>query len=491
MRTSLTHPLQIAEVPAGYGMGKVGLTFCPGKKQAVALTGAWNRDLDLDVAAIVDWNAAAVVTLVEEHELVSLEVDGLGHAVGRAHMAWYHLPIPDLSTPNATFEDTWCKEGAELRHVLRSGFNVLVHCKGGLGRAGTVASRLLIELGMKPGNAVAALRAARPGAIQTARQLAYVNGLSVASEAKPDKSTEAYRDRALGALVGLAVGDALGTTLEFTTRDSKPRVTEIVGGGPFGLEPGQWTDDTSMALALADSLIASNGLDETDLIERFLCWREDGVYSATGKCFDIGMTVSAALRRFKASGDPLAGSTDPMSAGNGSLMRLAPVAIRFWNDSDARADAAARQSRTTHGAPEAVDACIAYADIIAAAIAGLPRSAVLQGQNTSYSGMISSVMAGSWRGKRRAEIRGSGYVAHSLEAALWCVGRTGTFAEAVILAANLGEDADTTAAITGQLAGSLYGLSKIPKSWLARLAWRERIEGMARQLFEQAGSRQS
>ncbi|MBU1253744.1 MAG: hypothetical protein KKE69_05020, partial [Alphaproteobacteria bacterium] len=152
MRTSLTHPLQIAEVPAGYGMGKVGLTFCPGKKQAVALTGAWNRDLDLDVAAIVDWNAAAVVTLVEEHELVSLEVDGLGHAVGRAHMAWYHLPIPDLSTPNATFEDTWCKEGAELRHVLRSGFNVLVHCKGGLGRAGTVASRLLIELGMKPGN---------------------------------------------------------------------------------------------------------------------------------------------------------------------------------------------------------------------------------------------------------------------------------------------------------------------------------------------------
>lgn len=489
MRTSITHPLQIAEVPAGYGMGKVGLTFCPGKKQALALTGAWNRDLDLDVAAIVDWNAAAVVTLVEEHELANLDVEGLGHAVGRAHMAWYHLPIQDLSTPDATFEKKWCQAGAQLRHVVRSGFNVLVHCKGGLGRAGTVASRLLIELGMKPENAVAAVRAARPGAIQTAGQLAYVNGLSVPLEDKPNTSVEARRDSALGAMMGLAVGDALGTTLEFTARDSKPRVTDIVGGGPFYLEPGQWTDDTSMALALADSLLTCNGLNEVDLIERFLCWREDGVYSATGKCFDIGITVSSALRRFKASGDPLAGSTDPMSAGNGSLMRLAPVAIHFWNDAEARGSAAARQSLTTHGAPEAVDACIAYADLIAAAIGGSPRRAVLEPLDARYAGRISKIMAGSWRGKERKTIHSSGYVAHSLEAALWCVGRTGTFAEAVILAANLGEDADTTAAITGQLAGALYGLNGIPESWLATLTWRERIESMAGQLFEQRVSK--
>ena len=144
----------------------------------------------------------------------------------------------------------------------------------------------------------------------------------------------------------------------------------MVGGGPFSLEPGQWTDDTSMALALADSLIACDGLDETDLMRRFVNWRENGEYSAPARCFDIGAHLSGALRRFKATGDPIAGSTDPMSAGNGSLMRLAPVAVRYWNDPDALRDVAARQSRTTHGAPEAVSACVAYAGLIAEAIAG-------------------------------------------------------------------------------------------------------------------------
>jgi ADP-ribosyl-[dinitrogen reductase] hydrolase len=483
MRTSITHPLQIAEISAGDGLGKVGLTFCPGKKQPSALTGAWDRDLLVDVAAIANWNAAAVVTLVEDHELVSLGVKELGGAVRNAHMAWHHLPIADVGTPGAAFEVAWNGAGAELRDVLRAGSNVLVHCKGGLGRAGTIASRLLIELGKEPEIAAATVRQARPGAIETAPQLAYVHALSEVSEEQPDSSREAQRNRALGAMLGLAAGDALGTTLEFAARDSKPRVTDIVGGGPFGLKPGQWTDDTSMALALADSLIACGGLDETDLMERFVRWREQGDYSATGSCFDIGITVSGALRRFKASGDPVAGSIDPMSAGNGSLMRLAPVAVRYWHEPQTLRDVAARQSRTTHGAPEAVDACVAYADLLAEAIAGQPRSHILRPRHDDYAGKIADIMAGSWRGKHRSQIRGSGYVAHSLEASLWCVARTSSFAEAVILAANLGEDADTTAAITGQLAGALYGASGIPEEWLDKLAWRERMEAMASKLF--------
>ena len=297
---------------------------------------------------------------------------------------------------------------------------------------------------------------------------------------------DARRDRAIGALLGLAVGDALGTTLEFSARDTKPRVTDIVGGGPFRLEAGQWTDDTAMALALAASLDERGELDEHDLMERFVSWRETGEYSATGTCFDIGITISSALRRFKASGNPVAGSTDPMSAGNGSLMRLAPVAIRYWNDADTRTNAAARQSHTTHGAPEAVAACVAYADLIAEAISGVPKNEVLRPRNHDYAGKIRGIMAGSWRGKHRDEIRGSGYVAHALEASLWCVGRTGSFAEAVVLAANLGEDADTTAAITGQLAGALYGASGIPQDWLDKLAWRERIEQVAGALFDKS-----
>ncbi|WP_206436074.1 ADP-ribosylglycohydrolase family protein, partial [Altericroceibacterium xinjiangense] len=324
-----------------------------------------------------------------------------------------------------------------------------------------------------------------PGAIETAAQLNHVLELGPKAEKKPDTSLIAARDRAIGSLLGLAVGDALGTTLEFTMRDTHPRLTAMEGGGPFHLEPGQWTDDTAMALALGDSLIARGGLDESDLMDRFARWRDEGEYSCTGTCFDIGRTVRGALSRYKQTGDPAAGSTDPRSAGNGSLMRLAPVAIRYWQDRKTLHEIAARQSRTTHGAPEAVDACVAYADILADAIEGRPRSEVLRPRSGPYAGRIESIVAGSWRSKSRGEIRSSGYVAHSLEAALWCVGRTASFYDAVLLAANLAEDADTTAAITGQLAGALYGASGISSNSLGPLAWKERIEEMAASLFEQ------
>ncbi len=172
----------------------------------------------------------------------------------------------------------------------------------------------------------------------------------------------------------------MGTTLEFRARDTTPPLTDIVGGGPFDLRPGQWTDDTAMALALADSLAAHPELDEHDLMERFVDWHERGTYSCTGVCFDIGSTTRAALARYTRTGNPVAGSTDPRAAGNGSLMRLAPVAIRHWADRPTLRDVAARQSRTTHAAPEAVDACVAYAELLADAIAGQRRSEVMRGR---------------------------------------------------------------------------------------------------------------
>jgi len=490
MRTSHSHPLQIAEIEAGadltMGMGKVGLTFCPGKQQPSAATGAWSRDLGLDVEMIARWKAAAVVTLIEDHELASLGVEALGDAVRKAHMAWHHLPIPDVGVPGPEFEAAWQESGAQLRAVLRDGFNVLVHCKGGLGRAGMVAARLLTELGWLPGDAIAAVRQVRPGAIETPAQERHVMGLGTIVEPVPDTSSGAMADRALGAMLGLAIGDALGTALEFAPRDSRPRLEDIVGGGPFGLKAGQWTDDTAMALALAESLIAHPALDEVDLMDRFVAWHEHGTYSCTGGCFDIGITTRAALARYKASGNPIAGSTDPMSAGNGSLMRLAPVAVRHWNGPDTLRQVAARQSCTTHAAPEAVDACVGYAQILAEAFEGRPRRQVLASRTTAFTGAIGPILAGSWRGKHRDEISSSGYVAHSLEAALWSVGRTGSFADAVLLAANLGDDADTTAAITGQLAGALYGASGIPAPWREQLAWGKRITASTRALFEQS-----
>jgi ADP-ribosyl-[dinitrogen reductase] hydrolase len=350
------------------------------------------------------------VTLVEDHELQTLQVTDMGTKVQARHMRWHHLPIPDVSTPSADFERQWNLVGEGLRAQLRAGFNVLVHCKGGLGRAGTIAARLMIELGVAPDDAVAAVRTARPGAIETSAQLAYVTGLKAVPEKQPATTAEAIADRATGALLGLAVGDAVGTTLEFKSRDSYPLLTDMIGGGPFGLKAGEWTDDTAMALALADSLAANPKLDEADLMRRFVGWHESGTYSCTGSCFDIGVTTRQALARWKKTGDPFAGSTDPQTAGNGSLMRLSPVVVAHFGNRALLRDVAARQSRTTHAAPEAVDACVAYAEALADAIEGAQRSEVLRARLEPYTGAIGPIMAGSWRGKPRHEICASGFL---------------------------------------------------------------------------------
>lgn len=179
-RTSLTHPLKIAALSAGPSFGRVGITFCPGKYDPKAMSGYWDRDLSLDLDAIRHWGAAAVVTLVEQNELRLLRVERLGEEVMRRKMLWFHLPIVDASTPNAAFEQRWEVAGETLRTLLRSGRDVLVHCRGGLGRAGTIGARLLIELGMEPTTAVRRVRAARPGAIETREQEKYVLGVRFA-----------------------------------------------------------------------------------------------------------------------------------------------------------------------------------------------------------------------------------------------------------------------------------------------------------------------
>lgn len=283
-------------------------------------------------------------------------------------------------------------------------------------------------------------------------------------------------DRATGALLGLAVGDALGATLEFSRRDTHPFHTEMTGGGPFHLRPGQWTDDTSMALALADSLICCRGFDPHDLMTRFLAWWQEGRYSCTGECFDIGTTTARALARFDRTGDPYAGNTSEDEAGNGSLMRLAPVALFCLNHENAADQLARDQSRVTHGAPQAVEACATFVQILRRAILGDPDPPHLP--EWQEHAAICAIMAGAYRQKERDEISSSGYVVHTLEAALWCISQTTSFEEALVLAINLGGDADTVGAVTGQIAGATYGASAIPPRWLEKLAWREQIEAV-------------
>jgi protein tyrosine phosphatase (PTP) superfamily phosphohydrolase (DUF442 family) len=173
-RTSLTHPLQIAEVRASPLYGRIGITFCPGKHDRSAITGAWARDLGVDLDAVAAWGAQLVLTLVEPAELTALKVPELGAEVQRRGLDWCHLPIADYSVPTEEFEQQWLTQGQDIRTLLRSGSDVLVHCKGGLGRAGMMAARLLVELGMAPDQAIREVRRARKGAIETPSQLALV-----------------------------------------------------------------------------------------------------------------------------------------------------------------------------------------------------------------------------------------------------------------------------------------------------------------------------
>jgi ADP-ribosyl-[dinitrogen reductase] hydrolase len=288
-------------------------------------------------------------------------------------------------------------------------------------------------------------------------------------------------DRFRGCLLGLAAGDAVGTAVEFQPRGSFAPLTDMVGGGPFGLRPGQWTDDTSMALCLAASLVDSDGFDPEDQARRYLRWRDQGYMSSNGTCFDIGSTVSGALSRFEASGDPFAGSDHPRSAGNGCIMRLAPVPMFYAADRAAAVHYAAESARTTHGAAECLDACRLLSSMLCAAFEGEGKESVVRGHDDLplTEPKIAAIANGAYLDKPAGDIRGSGYVVECLEAALWCFCHTDSFEAAVLAAANLGDDADTTAAVCGQLAGAFYGIDGIPARWLNRLAGRSMIEQMA------------
>lgn len=284
-----------------------------------------------------------------------------------------------------------------------------------------------------------------------------------------------------GCLLGLACGDAVGTTVEFSPRGSFAPLTDMVGGGPFGLAPGEWTDDTSMALCLGASLLHCRGFDARDQMNRYCNWRNVGYMSSNGRCFDIGITVSSALSRYLADGEPLAGSPDPRAAGNGALMRLAPIPMYFMADAQATWHFAGESTRTTHGAAQAIACSQLFAWMLREALMGAPREAIFAPRcpHPLADAPTAALAEGSWRGKSVDAIRGSGHCLAALEASIWCFANTDSFESAVLAAANLGDDADTTAAICGQLAGAHYGVDAIPAHWLERLAMREEIDAMA------------
>ena len=296
-------------------------------------------------------------------------------------------------------------------------------------------------------------------------------------------------DRRRGTLIGSAVGDALGAAVEFKSPGSFAPVTGYRSGGPHRLEAGEWTDDTSMALALADS-IASVGWDLDDQANRYVAWWQTGEYSVNGRCFDIGITTRSALGNFAAEKNALtSGDRSDGASGNGSIMRLAPVPIRYAHLYPARVGELARlaeeSSLPTHASDQCVSACRYLAAVLAALIHGEDRDAVLSpdwqplhrlNDLKPLHPLIREVAEGSFRQKQPPAIRGSGWVVQSLEASLWAFHEAPTFEEAVLGAVNLGDDADTTGAVCGQLAGAYWGESHIPEPLRSRLARMDMLE---------------
>lgn len=300
-------------------------------------------------------------------------------------------------------------------------------------------------------------------------------------------------DQFRGCSLGLATGDALGTTLEFQPTGSVNPLNDMVGGGPFGLAPGQWTDDTAMALCLAESLIQCQGFNLSDQMDRYIRWFRTGYLSSTGRCFDIGNTIQAALIYYERSGDPISGSTDPDSAGNGSLMRLAPVPMFFAGHPFEAPEKSGISSQTTHGARAAVDACRFFGGLIAGALEGVSKEELLSErycpqkdywQDQPLVEEIDQIARGSFTRKQPPEIKGTGNVVASLEAALWAFYHSNSFLDGCLLGVNLGDDADPTGAVYGQLAGAYYGLEAIPQTWRSKITYKELIQSYADQLHD-------
>ena len=308
-------------------------------------------------------------------------------------------------------------------------------------------------------------------------------------------------DRQRGCLLGLAIGDALGAAVEFQSPGSFEPVVGYRAGGPHGLAPGEWTDDTSMALALAES-IGKVGWDLDDQAQKYVSWWRNGAFSVNGSCFDIGITTRAALAGFEQHGDARSsGNSSSNASGNGSIMRLAPVPIRyvelFPDEVEELAHLATESSLTTHASPQCQSACRYMALVLAGLIQGLDRQEVLSANWEPLQRLradeplhpeVEAIASGSFRELEPPAIKGSGYVVKSLEAALWAFHDANSFDEAVLRAVNLGDDADTTGAVCGQIAGACWGESGISSELIEGLAKREMIEQALARLLSSSSS---
>lgn len=298
-------------------------------------------------------------------------------------------------------------------------------------------------------------------------------------------------DTYLGSMFGLAVGDAFGAPIEFNVPGTFEQVTDLTGGGYFKLKPGEWTDDTSLALCSAESLLRSNGFDPNDHLETFLRWYRRGHLSSRKDAFGIGLVTAAALMRFESTHEPYCGPTGPKTAANGSVMHIAPIPLAYARNPTKALGLAAHCSRLTHGARESVDACRYLSMLILGSLYGYEKKKILETSFDSISPgiwnqkplspRIKRLAEGAFKSERSARISDKNYgsAAVTLQAALWAFYHTDTFEDGLIKVVNLGWDADTMGAVYGQLAGAYYGYTAIPKRWKEKVVKRVTIKKLA------------
>ncbi|MCB0049706.1 MAG: ADP-ribosylglycohydrolase family protein [Caldilinea sp.] len=317
------------------------------------------------------------------------------------------------------------------------------------------------------------------------------------------------KDKMRGAFVGLAVGDALGAPVQFMERGTFPRVTGMRGGAFGALPAGTWTDDTAMALCLAYSIGKCRGLDTDDQMAAYADWLQNGFMSSIGEAFDVGNCTYRAISAYIQAvftgrdfeGVPF-GCTYPDSAGNGSIMRLAPVPIvTMALDFTTAMHWAASSSRVTHAHPEAVDGARLLTTLVRSALivdgserAKSDRRWVTDSQGFATEFLATDKMKGLARelpgleGMEEDIVPDSTYVYDTLKAAVWAFVNTTSFEECRLTAVNLGGDADSIGAVAGQIAGAFYGYSAIPGKWIDVLARRTLVEDAATRLAELYGT---
>lgn len=485
-RTSRTHPLQIDEVLCLPGV--LGLTFCPGKTGPSVFGAAWDRDLEADVDAIRSWAASTVVTLVETHELDMLQAPGLGQAVTKAGMKWLHAPIEDLGVPDEAFERRWLAIGHLVRDDLRNGRRVVIHCRGGRGRAGLVAARILVECGVEADEAIARVRQARLGAIETAAQENHVRAC------RRIEHDPAAVDRILGCLFGGAVGDAFGYAVEFD------RLAEIKRRhGPDGLtapvsKGGKFvvSDDTQMTLFTAQAV--AEGGDVAAFGEAYRDWHRtqtEGRPSAD----EQGLLRWPELWAHRAPGNTCLSALASgrlgtpqqrinQSKGCGGVMRVAPIGLnKEWNE-ETVFNLAVQAAAITHGHPSGFFSAGALAVMVRVLLEGGAITAAFVRATGALSGQADAdetldamrkafQLAGLGDRHKRgvAEGRlGEGWVGEeALAIALYSVLTTSDFKDVMKIAANHDGDSDSTASIAGQLYGARHGLTQIPWAWVSEL----------------------